>query len=133
MSHLAKFQGSPYYLDPDHDRRLAVDKRAWSGRRDSNPRRLTWGEGGGESMGLVPVSSEAVAEADLDDLVGDRFPNVREGIAVRALLKYEDLMLIRRIFVWYARNNRSSNDAVRARELMKRMLRKGGSEFYSRK
>ena len=74
-------------------------------------------------MGLVPVSSEAVAEADLDDLVGDMFPNVREGIAVRALLKYEDLMLIRRIFVWYARNNRGSNDVVRARELMKRMLR----------
>jgi hypothetical protein len=35
--------------------------------------------------------------------------------------------------VWYASYNRSSNDAVRGRELMKRMLRKGGSEFYSKR
>ena len=34
---------------------------------------------------------------------------------------------------WYASYNRSSNDAVRARELMKRMLRNGGSEFYGKK
>lgn len=35
--------------------------------------------------------------------------------------------------MWYASHNRSDSDAVRARELMKRMLRKGGSEFYSKK
>jgi hypothetical protein len=87
----------------------------------------------GESMALVPVRSEVVAEAGIDDLVGDMFPKVREGVAVRTLLKYEDLMLLRKILVWYASYNRSSNDAVRARELMKRMLRKGGSEFYSSK
>jgi len=80
----------------------------------------------GESMALVP-------EGSIVDLVGDMFPNLREGVAVRTLLKYEDLVLMRRIFVWYASYNRSSNDSVRARELMKRMLRKGGSEFYSKR
>lgn len=87
----------------------------------------------GESMALVPVSGEVEGEAGIDDLIGDMFPKVREGVAVRTLLKYEDLMLLRKILVWYASYNRSSNDAVRARELMKRMLRKGGSEFYSKR
>jgi len=40
---------------------------------------------------------------------------------------------MRKIFMWYAGYGRNSNDAVRARELMKRMLRKGGSEFYSKR
>jgi hypothetical protein len=84
-------------------------------------------------MALVPVTSEAGADAAIDDLVGDMFPKVREGAAVRTSLKYEDLLLLRRILVWYASSDRNSDDAVRARELMKRMLRKGGSEFYGRK
>jgi hypothetical protein len=83
-------------------------------------------------MALVPVSSETVSEAGIDDLVGDMFPKVREGVAVRTLLKYEDLILLRKILVWYASYTQNSNDAVRARELMKRMLRKDGSEFYSK-
>lgn len=87
----------------------------------------------GESVALVPVGDEVVDEASMDDLGGDMFPDSREGVAVRTLLKYEDLRLIRRILVWYARNNGNSNDAVRARELMKRMLRKGGSERYSKR
>lgn len=33
----------------------------------------------------------------------DVFPEIPEGIAVRALLKYEDLLLLRKAFVWYAR------------------------------
>jgi hypothetical protein len=84
-------------------------------------------------MGLVNVDGEVVAEVGIDDLVADMFPKIREGVAVRTVLKYEDLMLMRKIFLWYASYNRSSNDAVRARELMKRMLRKGGSEFYSKR
>jgi hypothetical protein len=40
---------------------------------------------------------------------------------------------MRKIFVWYASYNRSNNHAVRARELMKRMLRKGGSERYAKR
>ena len=86
-----------------------------------------------ESVALVHVGGEVVAEAGIDDLIGDMFSDVREGVAVRALLKYEDLMLIRRIFAWYTRYNGGGNDAVRARELMKRMLRKGGSKSYSRR
>jgi len=74
-----------------------------------------------------------VPEASIVDLVGDMFPKVREGVAVRTLLKYEDLQLMRKIFVWYASYNRGNNDTVRARELMKRMLRKGGSERYSKR
>ena len=91
------------------------------------------GQSGGESVALVPVGGDVEAEAGIDDLIGDMFPKVREGVAVRTLLKYEDLLLMRKIFVWYASYNRSNNDAVRARELMKRMLRKGGSEFYSKR
>ena len=85
----------------------------------------------GESTALVPVRGQAVGESSIDDLVGDMFPKILEGVAVRTVLKYEDLVLMRKILVWYASYDRSSNDAVRARELMKRMLRKGGSERYS--
>ena len=81
----------------------------------------------------MPVSSEIVAGADIDDLVSDMFPKVREGVAVRTVLKYEDLLRMRKVFVWYARNNPSDNDINWARELMKRMLRKGGSERYSKR
>jgi len=93
---------------------------------------LPEGLGSGESMALVPVSGGVVGESEIDNLVGDMFPKVREGVAVRTLLKYEDLLLVRKIFMWYAIYNRGSNDAVRAHELMKRMLRKGGSELYSK-
>ena len=86
-----------------------------------------------ESVALVHVGGEVVDEASINDLVGDMFPAIREGVAVRTLLKYEDLRLIRKILVRYASYNRSSNDRVRARELMKRMLRKGGSKFHARK
>ena len=71
--------------------------------------------------------------------VGDMFAEVPEGVAVRALLKYEDLVLMRKVFMWYAAYNEdaryglSNNDVVRLRVLMKRMLRKGGSEFYAKK
>ena len=79
----------------------------------------------------MPVSSEIVAGADIDDSVGDMFPKVREGIAVRTVLKYEDLLRMPKVFVWYARNNPGDNDIAWARELMKRMLRKSGSERYA--
>jgi len=89
-------------------------------------------QSGGESVVVVPVSHEIVAGADIDDLVGDMFPKVREGVAVRTVLRYEDLLRMRKVFVWYARNNPGDNDVAWARELMKRMLRKGGSERYSK-
>jgi len=91
------------------------------------------GQSGGESVVVVPVSHEIVAGADIDDLVGDMFPKVREGVAVRTVLRYEDLLRMRNIFVWYARNNPGNSDIAWAREIMKRMLRKGGSERYAGK
>jgi len=82
---------------------------------------------------VVTVSHEIVAEVDIDNLVGDMFPMIREGVAVRTVLKYEDLLRMRKVFVWYARNNTGNSDVAWARELMKRMLRKGGSERYSKR
>jgi len=81
----------------------------------------------------MPASREIVAGADIDDLVGDMFPKVREGVAVRTVLKYEDLLRMRKVFVWYARSNIDDSDIAWARELMKRMLRKGGSERYAKR
>jgi len=95
--------------------------------------RLADGQGISESLALVPVEGEVVAEVGIDDLVADMFPKIREGVAVRTVLKYEDLLLMRKIFLWYASYNRHNSDVVKARELMKRMLRKGGSEFYAKK
>jgi len=91
------------------------------------------GLSGGESVAVMPVSSEVVAEVDINDLVSDMFPKVREGVAVRTVLKYEDLLRMRKVFVWYAKNNPGESDVAWARELMKRMLRKGGSERYGRR
>ena len=91
------------------------------------------GLSGGESVTVVPASREIVAGADIDDLVGDMFPKVVKGVAVRTVLRYEDLLRMRKVFVWYARNNPGDNDVAWARELMKRMLRKGGSERYAKR
>jgi hypothetical protein len=66
------------------------------------------------------------------------FSGIPQGVGVRALLRYEDLMLLREVFVWYARYNQdvrydlSNNDVVRLQTVMRRMLRKGGSECYSK-
>jgi len=87
---------------------------------------LPSGVDGGESMAVVP-------EASIVDLVGDMFPKISEGVAVRTVLRYEDLLRMRKVFMWYARSNPGDNDVAWARELMKRMLRKGGSERYSKR
>jgi len=87
----------------------------------------------GESMALVPVSGEVVGEVGIDDLVSDMFPKISEGVAVRTVLRYEDLLRMRKVFAWYAKNNPGDSDVAWARELMKRMLRKGGSERYAKR
>jgi hypothetical protein len=94
---------------------------------------LTEGESIGESVAVVPVSREIVDGADIDDLVGDMFPKISEGVAVRTVLRYDDLLRMRKVFAWYARNNPGDSDVAWARELMKRMLRKGGSERYAKR
>lgn len=82
----------------------------------------------GESTALVPVG---LAEVEGVSLVGDLFPEVKEGVAVRSVLRSDDLLLIRKAFVFYAQYNDSS-EVAKARKLMARMLRKGGSERYSK-
>ena len=52
------------------------------------------------------------------------FPEIGEGVAIRPLLKTEDLMLIRKGFLELALSDRYSADVGKARLLMKRMLRK---------
>ena len=85
-----------------------------------------------ESTALVPVGRVGMVEIEGASLVGDLFPDVKDGVAVRTVLRTEDLRLICKAFMFYARYN-DGNDVTRARELMRRMLRKGGSEFYSKK
>ena len=94
---------------------------------------LAEGLASGESLALVPVCSEVATKDDIDDLVGDMFPKIGEGVAVRTVLRYADLVRMRKVFVWYARSNPGGSDVDWARELMRRMLRKGGSEFYSKR
>jgi len=89
------------------------------------PLQLTDSEGG-VGAALVPV-----AEVEGASLIGGLFPEVSDGVAVRSVLHCEDLRLIRKAFVFYARYN-NGNDVTKARELMKRMLRKGGSERYAK-
>jgi len=46
------------------------------------------GQSGAKSVAVVPVSSETVAGANIDDLVSDMFPKMSEGVAVRTVLRY---------------------------------------------
>ncbi|MGB5924884.1 MAG: tyrosine-type recombinase/integrase [Dehalococcoidia bacterium] len=108
-------------------------KEAHSGEVEGEQLRLSDGQFGDESVALVPVSGEVVDAGGVDVLVSDMFPEIPDGIVVRTLLKYEELMLVRKIFMWYASYNPGNSDAARVRELMKRMLRKGGSEFYAKR
>lgn len=58
------------------------------------------------------------------DLIADMFPDVQDGIEVRPLLKTEDLRLIRRAFMMYGRHSDDRTGVMKARELMKRVLRR---------
>jgi len=87
---------------------------------------------GAESVALIPADDGGLVEVDGASLIGDLFPTVQDGIAVRTVLRSEDLNLIREAFVFYSQYHDSSNVA-RARALMRRMFRKGGSERYARK
>ena len=82
------------------------------------------GQAGG-AMDIVAVSAAGLTEVEAASLVGDLFPEVKEGAEVRPLLKYEDILLIREMCVFFARYN-DGNSVPRARALMKRMLRKAG-------
>ena len=67
---------------------------------------------------------EVVDGDGVDGLLVEMFPKISEGVAVRPLLKTEDLVLIRKGFMEMAVREKYSGDMGRARELMKRMLRR---------
>ncbi len=67
---------------------------------------------------------EVVAGDGVDDLMVEMFPEIGDGVAIRPLLKMEDLMLIRKGFMEMAIRGRYSADVGKARELLKRMLRR---------
>ena len=52
------------------------------------------------------------------------FPEIGEGVTIRPLLKTKDLMLIRKGFMEMAIREKYAGDVGRARELMKRMIRR---------
>jgi integrase/recombinase XerD len=60
----------------------------------------------------------------VDALVGEMFPAVSDGVSVRPLLKSEDLELIREGFITMAMSGCHDGQVGKARELMKRMLRR---------
>lgn len=60
----------------------------------------------------------------MDELVLEMFPEVGDGVVVRPLLKTEDLRLIRDGFLAMYDSGRYSKGSGKARELMKRMLRR---------
>lgn len=60
----------------------------------------------------------------VDELVLEMFPEVGEGVEVRPLLRTEDLRLIRDGFLAMYDSRRYSKGVGKARELMKRVLRK---------
>lgn len=74
---------------------------------------------------------EVVEEPDieLDSLVGDMFPAIPANIEVRSVLRSEDLEVIRKGFVELARNGQYVVEVGKARELLRRMLRKVGGKL----
>ena len=58
------------------------------------------------------------------DIVADTFEGVPPDVKIRPQLSSDDLMLLRRVMVSYARANSGDSDASDCRELLKRMLRR---------
>ncbi len=82
---------------------------------------------GGEVIDVAVSDLEKVEDEIFEgvlDLLDEQFPEIREGIEVRSLLKTGDLRLIRRAFLGYIRSDMAGEDEGRARDLMRRMLRK---------
>ena len=79
---------------------------------------------------LLPVKAsgdgddDEVVDDGFDEVVGDMFPEISEGIIIHSRLRSEDLSLIREGFIELARNDRYSREVGKARLLLKRMLRK---------
>jgi integrase len=86
----------------------------------------------GESVAVVPSAKSVISDADNAELVADMFPEIKGGVAVRVVLRDDDLSLMREAFIFYALYHRDGK-AGKTSALMRRMLRKGGSERYSKR
>lgn len=87
------------------------------------PRQIGMGEGDGDSTALVLTDEPEIIEG-VPDFSDDMFPQIEEGKESRPLLKTDDLKLMRRIFVEFARRDGNHIDMLKARELMKRIIRR---------
>lgn len=58
------------------------------------------------------------------DLINDMFPEIPDGVEVRPLLKAEDLRLMRKMFVMCGKLSNGRVEVLKARELMRRILRR---------
>jgi integrase len=88
-----------------------------------NARQLTMeGVKGGNSTALVIVEPVEVVEGVVD-LLEEEFPEIKEGVKVRPLLKTEDLRLLRSVSIKYVRLG-GDDDKMKLKILMKRMLKK---------
>jgi len=92
------------------------------------------GENGNQMKMLADkgsVEGEAVEVAEADGSVDaeaeiyfEYFPEIKEGVVVRSRLEADDLNLMRQGFLEMAKSGRYSRDVGKARDLMRRMLRK---------
>jgi len=81
--------------------------------------------GSGETEGMEGEFSEVEKEEDVvDELLKEQFPEIKEGVEVRSLLKTNDLRLLRKAFIGYIRSGVDGSDEMALMALMKRMLRK---------
>lgn len=78
-----------------------------------------------ESVSLVPIDHEVIEAKELktDIFYVDMFPEIKDTVAVRPLLKAKELNLMRDIFIEYLALT-DGRHAARLREFMNRMLRK---------
>ena len=95
-----------------------------NGRIGLEPKQLTMGSESGVEPVVEVVDGEYKEVEGEVDLVGGLFPEIWDGVTVRSVFSTDDLRLLRRVFVGYARGNEHSPDVVKSRELMRRMLRR---------
>ena len=97
-----------------------------NGRVAFEPKQLTMGSENGDEPVAEVVEAEYKVDEGEADLIDELFPKIRDGVGVRSIFGTDDLRLLRRVFVGFARCNEHSPDVMRSRELMKRMLRRVG-------
>lgn len=91
---------------------------------DFEPKQLMMGSENGDEPVTEVVEAEYGVGEDEADLIDELFPEIRDGVGVRSIFGTDDLRLLRRVFVGFARGNEHSTDVMRSRELLKRMLRR---------